>query len=62
MRLDYKEVKAYLEEMKQTLENKMADPSLSMEEKEEIRRSIGNYEYIIELTDMNHFERGSVNQ
>ncbi|SEN70662.1 Protein of unknown function [Mesobacillus persicus] len=60
--MDYKEVRAYLEEMKQTLETKMTDPSLSMEEKEEIRRSIGNYEYIIELTDMNHFERGSVNQ
>jgi hypothetical protein len=60
--MDYKEVKNYLEEMKQTLENKMQDKSLTTEEIEEIKKSIMNYEYIIELTDMNHYERGSVNQ
>lgn len=60
--MEYKEVKQFLESMKQNLENKMHDASLSQEEKEEILKSIVNYEYIIELTDMNHFERGSVHQ
>jgi len=60
--MDYKEVRQFLESMKQNLENKMHDASLSQEEKEEILKSIVNYEYIIELTDMNHFERGSVHQ
>ncbi|WP_404328671.1 DUF3896 family protein [Mesobacillus maritimus] len=60
--MDYKEVRNFLEEMKQNLENKMQDKSLSPEEREEIHKSIVNYEYIIELTDMNHYERGSVNQ
>ncbi|MDZ5473063.1 DUF3896 family protein [Bacillus sp. 31A1R] len=32
---------------------------LSLEEKDNIKNTIMNYEYIIELTDMNHFERGS---
>lgn len=60
--MEYKEVRQFLESMKQNLENKMHDASLSQEEKEEILKSIVNYEYIIELTDMNHFERGSVHQ
>jgi len=59
--MHYNEVKEILEEIKQNLENKMHDSTLSPNEKEEIKRAIGNYEYILELTDMNHFERGSVN-
>jgi hypothetical protein len=60
--MDYKEVMTFLEEMKLSLENKLQDKNLSPEEREEIQRSIVNYDYIIELTDMNHYERGSVNQ
>jgi hypothetical protein len=41
---------------------KMQNPNLSKEEKEKIEKEIVNYEYIIELTDMNHFERGTMAQ
>lgn len=60
--MNYEEVRNFLDGMKQNLEHKLQDHNLSPEEKEEIKRSIVNYEYIIELTDMNHYERGSVNQ
>jgi hypothetical protein len=60
--MEYQEVRTFLDQMKLNLENKLQDQNLSQEEKEEIKRSIVNYEYIIELTDMNHYERGSVNQ
>lgn len=59
--MHYQEVKKSLEEIKLNLENKMHDTTLSPFEKEEIKRSIENYEYILELTDMNHFDRGSIN-
>jgi hypothetical protein len=54
----YEEVKEKLEATKQELTKKMENPNLSKEEKESLAKSIYNYEYIIELTDMNHFERG----
>ncbi|HAQ08310.1 MAG TPA: DUF3896 domain-containing protein [Bacillus bacterium] len=57
--MNYQEVKEKLEALKLGL-NKLQNPDLLIEEKESIQRSIANYEYIIELTDMNHFERGSV--
>jgi hypothetical protein len=60
--MDYQTVKEKLELLKLKLVNEMENPSLSIEEKEAIQKSIVNYEYIIELTDMNHFERGAVNQ
>jgi hypothetical protein len=56
--MNYKEVKEKLEASKLNLINKMHNHALSLEEKENIQKSIINYEYIIELTDMNHFERG----
>jgi hypothetical protein len=60
--MDYLEVKNKLEASKLKLMTKMQNPNLSKEEKELIQKEIVNYEYIIELTDMNHFERGSVAQ
>lgn len=58
--MNYQEVKGKLEALKLELMNKMQNPNLSIEEKENIQNLIVNYEYIIELTEMNHFERGSV--
>jgi hypothetical protein len=56
--MDYQEVKEVLEALKITLMKKIEDPNLSKEEKRNIQYSIYNYDYIIELTDMNHFQRG----
>jgi len=58
--MNYQEVKSQLEALQMALVTKMQNPDLSLEEKEAILKSIANYEYIIELTCMNHFERGNV--
>jgi hypothetical protein len=54
----YEEVKAKLEDSKYELMKKMKIPTLSKEEMEALRNKVQNYDYIIELTDMNHFGRG----
>lgn len=58
--MDYQEVKSRLEALQMQLAEKMQNPSLSMDEKIELQKAIANYDYIIELTCMNHFERGAV--
>lgn len=58
--MNYQEVKSQLEALQMALVTKMQNPDLSLEEKENILKSIANYEYIIELKCMNHFERGNV--
>jgi hypothetical protein len=58
--MNYKEVKEKLEASKLELMKKIEDPNISNEEKQNIKKSLDNYEYIIELTDMNHFERGLI--
>jgi len=58
--MDYLEIKSHLEKLQMQLANKMQHPDLSIDEKNELQRTIANYDYIIELTCMNHFERGSV--
>lgn len=60
MMMKYVEVKETLEASKLELVKKLKNPNLTKEEYETIKRSIDNYDYIIELTDMNHFERGAV--
>lgn len=57
--MEYLKLKEKLEETKKELVYKMQNPTLTPEEKEELQKAISNYEYIIELADMNHFERGS---
>ncbi|MGX6444587.1 DUF3896 family protein [Neobacillus sp. K501] len=59
--MDYQEVKNILEVSKNELLKKLESQNLSEEERKNLQDSIHNYEYIIELTDMNHFERGFVN-
>lgn len=56
--MDFHEVKDQLELHKQNLIKKLQNGNLTKEESETVRSSIDNYEYIIELTDMNHYERG----
>lgn len=58
--MNYLEIKESLEAAKRNLMKKMEKPNLSREELESILDSIENYEYIIELTDMNHYERGLI--
>lgn len=58
--MNYQEVKSQLEALQMALVTKMQNPDLSFDEKEAIVNSIANYEYIIELTCMNHFERGTL--
>jgi len=62
LKMKYKEVKEILDDTKQDLVNKMKDPNLTGEEIEELQKFIANYDYIIELTDMNYFERGTINK
>ncbi|CAM3897983.1 DUF3896 family protein [Mesobacillus thioparans] len=57
--MNYQEIKSHLEAMQMQLANKMQNPNLSIDEKAELKRAIANYDYIIELTCMNHFERGT---
>jgi hypothetical protein len=57
--MNHQEIKEKLEAVKQELLNKIQNPNLTLEEKEDIQKSVVNYEYIIELADMNHFERGT---
>jgi hypothetical protein len=58
--MNYLEVKEKLEASKLELIKKLKNPNLTKEEYETIKKSIDNYDYIIELTDMNHFERGAI--
>ncbi|WP_079505195.1 DUF3896 family protein [Mesobacillus jeotgali] len=57
--MDYLEVKSQLENLQMKLANKLQHPDLSAVEKNELQKAIANYDYIIELTCMNHFERGA---
>lgn len=56
--MNYQEVKSQLEALQMQLAHRMQNPNLSIDEKNELQRAIANYDYIIELTCMNHFERG----
>jgi hypothetical protein len=56
--MNYQEVKGQLEGQKLNLLKRLDNSKLSIEEIETIKQAIDNYEYIIELTEMNHYERG----
>jgi hypothetical protein len=57
--MNFQEVKSQLEALQMQLANNMHNPNLSIDEKIELQKAIANYDYIIELTCMNHFERGT---
>lgn len=54
----YDEIKEMLEQEKQKLIQQLERQKLTSEEQQTIHLSIANYEYILELVDMNHFNRG----
>lgn len=58
--MDYLDVKEELEVHKLNLMKKLDNPNLTKEEFENLQNAINNYNYIIELTEMNHFERGII--
>lgn len=58
--MNYQDVIEILEENKINLTKVLANNNLPKEEYEMIQQTIDNYNYIIELTEMNHFERGFV--
>ncbi|PHD62827.1 DUF3896 family protein [Bacillus wiedmannii] len=55
---DYHATKKYLEGKKQQLCNKLSSKQLSKKEREQLKIEIDNYEYILNLVEMNHYERG----
>lgn len=54
----YEEILATIEERKAILLKQLEENELTKEEYDMIQNSIDNYDYIIELIEMNHFERG----
>ncbi|MEI4827867.1 DUF3896 family protein [Bacillus sp. FJAT-53711] len=55
---NYHEIKKQLENQKSQLCKRLTDVKLTESERDEIKRTIDNYEYILTLVEMNHFERG----
>lgn len=55
---DYHATKKHLELKKEQLCNKLSSMKLSEKEREQIKLEIDNYEYILNLVEMNHYERG----
>ncbi|QWG85065.1 DUF3896 family protein [Bacillus mycoides] len=55
---DYQATKKYLELKKQQLCKKLTSVKLTEEERKQIHLEIDNYEYILNLVEMNHYERG----
>ncbi|NRD79711.1 DUF3896 family protein [Bacillus sp. BRMEA1] len=58
--MNFEEVKEKLETSKRVLQKKLENPNLTLAEREILLNEIHNLEYILELTDMNHFQRGFV--
>ncbi|WP_144506558.1 DUF3896 family protein [Bacillus mycoides] len=55
---DYHATKKYLELKKQKLCKKLSSMKLSENERDQIKLEIDNYDYILTLVEMNHYERG----
>jgi len=58
--MDYHEIISRLEKEKLNLVERLENKNLREEEYFSIQHSIDNYNYILELTIMNHFERGTI--
>ncbi|MDM5188259.1 DUF3896 family protein [Bacillus sp. DX4.1] len=55
---DYRETKKQLELKKQLLCKQLTSVNLTEEDRNQIKMAIDNYEYILNLVEMNHYERG----
>ncbi|HHY73364.1 MAG TPA: DUF3896 family protein [Bacillus bacterium] len=58
--MDYRQIITKIENDKINLIKMLDNKNLSKEEYESIKRAIDNYDYIIEVAEMNHYERGAV--
>lgn len=54
----YQEIKDRLEAQKQQLVEKLETSSITESERQDIQLTIDNYQYILDLADMNYYERG----
>lgn len=55
---NYDEIKEMLKQEKQKLIQQLEGRKLTSKEQQTLHMSIANYDYILELVDMNHFNRG----
>ncbi|WP_379967670.1 DUF3896 family protein [Ectobacillus sp. sgz5001026] len=58
MSYSYQEIKNRLEAQKQQLVEKLETSSITESERQDIQLTIDNYQYILDLADMNYYERG----
>lgn len=58
MLYSYQEIKDRLEAQKQQLVEKLETSSITESERQDIQLTIDNYQYILDLADMNYYERG----
>ncbi len=58
--MNYHDIKRKLEAARMELQDKIEDPQLDVKERMELEKSLANYEYILELSEMNHYQRGGV--
>lgn len=56
--MDYEFVKDQLESKKQDLLKKLESADLTPEDSIAYQLELDNYQYILEMTDMNYFQRG----
>lgn len=56
--MDYQEIRHDINMKIETLQKRLDDPAVTPSECEMIRNMIDNYQYISELTEMNHYHRG----
>jgi hypothetical protein len=56
--MNYQEIRQDIHMKIETLQRRLDDPAVTPSESEMIRNMIDNYQYISELTEMNHYHRG----
>lgn len=56
--MNYDEIKQDITLKIETLQRRLDNPEVTHSESEMIRNMIDNYQYISELTEMNHYHRG----
>ncbi|WP_445677965.1 DUF3896 family protein [Robertmurraya sp. FSL R5-0851] len=59
--LNYFEIKRHLAIKIENLLKRLDDPNLPISDGEALRNMIDNYQYISEIAEMNHFQRGIKN-
>lgn len=57
--MEFLDIAKKVNENKSRLEKVLESAKLSEEERESLHKSMKNYDYILELTDLGHYSRGS---